>query len=212
MKGKAPQFISPKKYVLKLKASCTTTIWFRSPFYWDTLYMPIPLLHLIHFRFTNKGWYEVLFVVLLVDTTIWWCWGQPPGPKYPCGICSKNVGWNGKNIQCDGCDIWYHAKCANIGPDSFKALEPSHVTWICIRCGLPNLSSQHCIDIEELVDKNYFTPLTQSDYNIGTSLSRLKLLTTNTTHLLLSERDRYIVIYQTFRVFQLKHRLRMLVA
>jgi hypothetical protein len=41
-----------------------------------------------------------------------------PGPtyiKYLCGICSKNVNWNAKALQCDGCDIWYHTKCSNVG-------------------------------------------------------------------------------------------------
>ena len=47
---------------------------------------------------------------------------NPGPPKYPCGICSKNVNWNAKAIQCDGCDVWFHARCANIGPESFKAL------------------------------------------------------------------------------------------
>ena len=48
-----------------------------------------------------------------------------PGPtyiKYPCGICSKNVNWNAKALQCDGCDIWYHTKCSNVPPHIYKAL------------------------------------------------------------------------------------------
>ena len=36
-----------------------------------------------------------------------------PGPKtvkYPCGICDKNVNWNAKALQCDGCDIILNAQ------------------------------------------------------------------------------------------------------
>ena len=83
-----------------------------------------------------------------------------PGPaKYPCGICEKNVGWNAKAIQCDCCDVWFHVKCANIGPESFKVLNKTEVTWICTHCGIPNLSSYHCIDLDELKSENTYQPL-----------------------------------------------------
>jgi len=90
-----------------------------------------------------------------------------PGPRYPCGICKKNVNWNSKSIQCDGCDVWYHAACAKIGPETFRNLEHSSVSWICIHCGLPNVSSQHCIDIDELFSSNTFSPLAQPDSAIN---------------------------------------------
>ncbi|KAK6191217.1 hypothetical protein SNE40_002954 [Patella caerulea] len=89
-----------------------------------------------------------------------------PGPvKYPCGICNRNVAWNAKAIQCDGCDIWYHAKCADIGPDSYKALTNSSVSWICIHCGIPNLSSSHCTDLESFASANPFLPLKPDSYS-----------------------------------------------
>ena len=56
-----------------------------------------------------------------------------PGPtyiKYPCGICSKNVNWNAKALQCDGCDIWYHTKCSNVPPHIYKALQGNNLSWI----------------------------------------------------------------------------------
>ena len=45
---------------------------------------------------------------------------NPRPPNYPCEICNKNVNWNAKAIQCDGCDVWFHARYANIGPETFK--------------------------------------------------------------------------------------------
>ena len=67
-----------------------------------------------------------------------------------CGICSKNVNWNAKAIQCDGCDVWFHARCANISPESFKALNKTEVKWIRNHCGIPNTSTHHSIDLDDL--------------------------------------------------------------
>jgi hypothetical protein len=66
-----------------------------------------------------------------------------PGPtyiKYPCGICSKNVNWNAKALQCDGCDICYHTKCSSVPPHIYKALQGNNhgyfiyvgPGWICM--------------------------------------------------------------------------------
>ena len=101
-----------------------------------------------------------------------------PGPiKYPCGICNKNVRWNAKAIQCDGCDIWFHSKCANIGPDSFSRLSKSNVSWICIQCGIANVSSHHSVDLQEYSSHNVYSVL--SDLNI--SHLSLNLSTVNTS-------------------------------
>ena len=49
-----------------------------------------------------------MFGVLPFDTAIRGGGGgvemNPEPPKYPCGICNKNVNWNTKAIQCDGGD------------------------------------------------------------------------------------------------------------
>ena len=30
-----------------------------------------------------------------------------PGPKFPCGVCSRAVKLNRKGIQCDACNVWF---------------------------------------------------------------------------------------------------------
>lgn len=72
-----------------------------------------------------------------------------PGPiKYPCGLCSKNVVCNAKAIQGDGCEyLWYHSKCANIDPHYFSLLQRTSLSCICTKCGTPNISFHHSIDL-----------------------------------------------------------------
>ena len=70
-------------------------------------------------KLENQGRSCLIFYLLLLQAGD--IEANPGPPKYPCGICNKNVGWNSKSIQCDGCNIWFHAKCAKIGPGTFRA-------------------------------------------------------------------------------------------
>ena len=55
-------------------------------------------------------------------------------PKYPCGICHKNV--NEKGIFCNNCNFWQHIKCNGISASEYEALsnEPDDIPWLCINC------------------------------------------------------------------------------
>ena len=44
-------------------------------------------------------------------------------PKYPCGICSKNVGKRMKSVQCDLCNFWNHIKCDGIDDKPYEDLK-----------------------------------------------------------------------------------------
>ena len=93
-----------------------------------------------------------------------------PGPaKYPCGICDRNVGWNAEAMQCDSCDIWYHTERANIGPDSFNTLNKTEVTWICTYCGIPNLSSYRCMDLDELKSETIYQTIGSENISVTSS-------------------------------------------
>ena len=35
-------------------------------------------------------------------------------PKFPCGVCIKNVNSNHKAMECEDCLTWYLIKCVNI--------------------------------------------------------------------------------------------------
>ena len=76
---------------------------------------------------------------------------QNPGPssppttkvqihyKFPCGICEKPVKYNQKSVQCDGCDLWYHARCLSLCSVDYEGLASATV-WICSSCNHPNYS------------------------------------------------------------------------
>jgi len=55
-------------------------------------------------------------------------------PKFPCGICRKNV--TKKGILCNKCNCWIHIKCNDISDSEYEALcnEPDDVPWFCLNC------------------------------------------------------------------------------
>ena len=71
-----------------------------------------------------------------------------PGPgvkktvKYPCGICSNEVKDDHKGISCDSCSTWYHIDCTGMTDYMYDTYcNNSNLTWLCIRCGFPNIST-----------------------------------------------------------------------
>ena len=63
-------------------------------------------------------------------------------PKYPCGVCSKNVNFNHKVMECEDCLTWYHIKCVNIGDKMYQVhTHHNSYTWACLKCGLPNFTN-----------------------------------------------------------------------
>ena len=86
-----------------------------------------------------------------------------PGPqyKYPCGDCAKPVKCNQKGIQCDMCNIWYHARCCVMNDHIYDSLANSLCIWICISCGLPNFFTSLFNSIHSINTSNSFQPLTE---------------------------------------------------
>ena len=64
-----------------------------------------------------------------------------PGPEFPCNICNQECDWSRYAVQCDSCDLWYHADCMSMSSEVYATLEDNNVTWICCSCGLPNFAS-----------------------------------------------------------------------
>ena len=80
-----------------------------------------------------------------------------PGPKYPCGMCTKNVNNNQKAMGCEQCSVWYHNKCTGMSDNLYRVfMEHESYVWICYRCGLPNL-----------MDPTFFwTPNTSNPFDV----------------------------------------------
>ena len=45
-----------------------------------------------------------------------------PGPIFPCSVCTGNVTWWGKSVQCCACSKWVHPRCSQLSLSQFKAL------------------------------------------------------------------------------------------
>ena len=46
-------------------------------------------------------------------------------PRFPCGICTKNVNTNHKAVQCDLCNYHNHIKCDGIDNKTYEILVKS---------------------------------------------------------------------------------------
>ena len=58
-----------------------------------------------------------------------------PGPtKCPCSRCEKPCKSNQRAIQCDGCDLWCHAKCAYVSSDDYNRISSSNNARYCNAC------------------------------------------------------------------------------
>ncbi|KAK4321824.1 hypothetical protein Pmani_007451 [Petrolisthes manimaculis] len=50
-----------------------------------------------------------------------------------CGTCNKQVGDNAKALECEVCNVWFHAKCHNVSDKLYEALteEDDNCAWYC---------------------------------------------------------------------------------
>ena len=53
-----------------------------------------------------------------------------PGSIFPCSVCTGNVTWRGKSVQCCACSKWVHLRCSQLSLSQFRALGSSH-SWSC---------------------------------------------------------------------------------
>ena len=51
-----------------------------------------------------------------------------PGPVFPCSVCTKNVTWRSRSVQC--------CKCSLLSFSKFRTLGCSH-SWSCLLCCIP---------------------------------------------------------------------------
>ena len=53
-----------------------------------------------------------------------------PGPIFPCSVCTGNVTWRGKSVQCCACSKWVHLRCSQLSLSKFRTLDSYH-SWSC---------------------------------------------------------------------------------
>ena len=59
---------------------------------------------------------------------------NPDPPKYPCGECYKPVAKTHRAVLCEGCNYWWHIKCASISPSEYSSLSKTSDAWLCKNC------------------------------------------------------------------------------
>ena len=57
-----------------------------------------------------------------------------PGPIFSCSVCTGNVTWRGKSVQCCACSKWVHLSCSQLSLSKFRALGSSSHSWSCPLC------------------------------------------------------------------------------
>ena len=64
-----------------------------------------------------------------------------PGPIFTCSVCTGNVTWWGKSVQCCTCSKRFHLRCSQLFLSTFRTLDRSH-SWSCVpTCNTVTLSS-----------------------------------------------------------------------
>ena len=117
-----------------------------------------------------------------------------PGPEFPCNICNHECDWSRYAVQCDSCNLWYHADCMNMCSEVYAMLEDSNVTWICCTCGLPNFASSLSSSRSTILTNSFSTlssisseddkrsPIATSSLSHATSASKLSASGNNEKH------------------------------
>ena len=88
-----------------------------------------------------------------------------PNPRYPCGVCGKNVSQHFKAIQCDICRYWNHIRCDGITPYAYEKMlklpqaELEKMTHFCKIC------KEDFIPFQKLSDEEFITSIIKNiDY------------------------------------------------
>ncbi|WAR01729.1 hypothetical protein MAR_008287 [Mya arenaria] len=83
----------------------------------------------------------------------------------PCGNCQTPVTWTFKGVQCDMCNIWFHANCQNIDDSRYDRLGNSSGVgvWKCTICENVNIALNSTPSLDSLEAPNPFESLNQSN-------------------------------------------------
>ena len=68
------------------------------------------------------------------------------GPIFPCSVCTGNVTWRGKSVQCCACSKWVHLRCSQLSLCQFRALGSSH-SWSFPHCRITVTPSSDSSDM-----------------------------------------------------------------
>lgn len=79
-----------------------------------------------------------------------------PEQTFPCGKCSSPVTDDQNGLQCDTCNMWFHAPCQRVGNSLYDYLSNSNCSWHCTTCDAINYSLGSVSDFSSFTSVNIF--------------------------------------------------------
>ena len=67
-----------------------------------------------------------------------------PSSIFPCLVCTGNVTWRGRSVQCCTCPKWVHLRCSLLSFSKFRTLGSSH-SWSFPLCCVPAASGDNAV-------------------------------------------------------------------
>ena len=75
---------------------------------------------------------RLLILLLLMSGNV----HSNPCPVFLCSVCTANVTWRGRSVQCCTCSNWVHLKCSQLSFSKFRTLGCFHYRS-CSPCCVP---------------------------------------------------------------------------
>ena len=100
-------------------------------------------------------------------------------PKYPCGICTKNVSQKHRAIQCDPCNFWNHIKCDQIDIKTYEELIKSNNAekYYCKICKEEKFASLKTPEDENRIKTSTETNVSNHQITSSSNIDELNLET-----------------------------------
>ena len=76
-------------------------------------------------------------------------------PKYPCGICTKNIAKNQKLLRCNLCNYKVHIKCNKTDAKQYEKVKGSEWYVYCLSC------KEEIIPFQKLTSQQFFATASQ---------------------------------------------------
>ena len=69
--------------------------------------------------------------------------------SFSCGVCSKTVANNHKELCCDSCDEWVHIKCNFLNKMTCKKLQKDNSLWFYLNYTKDQLPFQSQVSVNQ---------------------------------------------------------------
>ena len=82
---------------------------------------------------------------------------------FPCGKCYSPVTDEQQGLQCDTCNVWFHASCQRVGNTVYDYLSNSNCSWHCTKYDATNYTLGSSSELSSFASVNRFSALYTPD-------------------------------------------------